>query len=272
MIGLISFDEDAAQHPLISEVDPHSPRAEAYRRLRTNLQFLKMEGQANSIVITSSIEGEGKTTTAINIASTLADAGESVLLIDADLRRPKVAGYLSLENAAGLTTVLIGRAGLTDVVQPYGRGNFHVLTAGNTPPNPAELLGSTAMERLLAEAAARYDVVLIDAPPLLPVTDAAVLSRFVGGSLVVVGSREVRRPQLAAALATLKAVDARILGLVLNKIRRDDEDRYSYGYSYRQGYGHGESAQITDAPQRVLQPSNAGSTAYRHLGRPPVVS
>lgn len=232
IVGAIVHDPDASEHPLIFQADPHSARAEAYRRLRTNLQFLELGGRRRSIVLTSSVESEGKSTTSINIATTLADSGESVLLIDADLRRPKVAEYLNLEGSAGLTTVIIGRAALADVVQPLGHGNLHVLTAGQIPPNPSELLGSEPMRRLLNEATDRYDMVIIDSPPLLPVTDSAVLSRLVGGALVVVGSGKVRKPELDGALESLETVDANVLGLVLNGVRSEDVGHYRYHHYY----------------------------------------
>jgi capsular exopolysaccharide synthesis family protein len=234
VVGAIAFDTDAKNHPLIFQTAGHSIRAEAYRRLRTNLQFLQLGGREGSIVVTSSIAAEGKTTTAINLASTLADAGQSVLLIDADLRRPSVATYVGLDGTAGLTDVIIGRATLADVVQPLGRGNLHVLLSGRIPPNPSELLGSQPMEKLLAEATARYDSVIIDSPPLLPVTDSALLSRFCGGVLLVVGSGSVTRPELETAIASLETVEASILGLVLNRLRASELGHYGYHHYYEQ--------------------------------------
>ena len=233
VIGVVPEDDDAVRNPLVLHADPHSQRAEAYRSLRTNLQFLGLDRGKRSIVVTSSVPGEGKTTTAINTASTLAAAGERVLLIDADLRRPKVARYLSVEGGVGLTTVLIGEAKLGDVVQPCGVSDLHVVAAGALPPNPAELLGLPQMQQLLAEASRRYDTVIIDAPPLLPVTDAAVLSRITDGTLVVVGSSIARRPQLAKALEALERVDTRILGLLLTRARGHDAGHYRYDYSYQ---------------------------------------
>lgn len=238
VVGAIVFDSDASAHPLIFEADPHSARAEAYRRLRTNLQFLELGGRGRSVVITSSIAGEGKTTTAINLATTLADSGESVLLIDADLRSPMVADCLNLEGSVGLTTVIIGRAVLADVVQPVGQGNLQVLPSGQIPPNPSELLGSEPMRRLLNEATDRYDMVIIDSPPLLPVTDSAVLSRSAGGALVVVGGGTVRKPELAGALESLEAVDANVLGLVLNKVRSENVGHYRYQHYYTSSGDH----------------------------------
>lgn len=234
IVGAIAFDADAKDHPLMLQAPSHSVRAEAYRRLRTNLQFLLLNGRKSSIVVTSSIADEGKTTTAINLATALADAGQSVLLIDADLRRPSVATYVNLEGTVGLTDVIIGRAALADVVQPLGRGNLHVLLSGRIPPNPSELLGSVPMEKVLAEATDRYDMVILDSPPLLPVTDAALLSRFCGGVLVVIGSGEVTRPELATAIASLESVEASILGLVLNRLRASELGHYGYHHYYEQ--------------------------------------
>lgn len=233
IVGAIAFDSDTQDHPLVFQAAPHSIRAEAYRRLRTNLQFLQLSGRKSSIVVTSSVAAEGKTITSMNLATALADAGQSVLLIDADLRRPSVAEYLNLDGTVGLTDVIIGRAALSDLVQPLGHGNLHVLPAGRIPPNPAELLGSQPMEELLAEATDRYDMVILDSPPLLPVTDSALLSRFCGGVLLVVGSGSVTRPELSTAISSLEAVDASILGLVLNRIQASEMGQYGY-HHYRQ--------------------------------------
>lgn len=234
VVGAIVFDTDAKEHPLIIHAAPHSLRAEAYRRLRTNLQFLQLGGARNSIVVTSSVSGEGKTTTSINLATALAEAGQSVLLIEADLRRPSISTYLNLDAGAGLTDVIIGRASLSELVQPLGSGNLDVLLAGRIPPNPSELLGSQPMEKLLAEATDRYDTVIIDSPPLLPVTDSALLSRICGGVLIVVGSGSVTRPELATAIASLEAVDASILGVVLNRLRASELGHYGYHHYYAQ--------------------------------------
>lgn len=232
VIAKIPFDPDAAEHPLVMFTDPHSLRAEAYRKLRTNLQFLEVAKgtDRNSFVVTSSVAGEGKTTTSINLASTLAEGGEKVLLIDADLRRSTVAKYLNIEGSVGLTTVLIGRAALEDVVQPIGTRDFHVVAAGEVPPNPAELLASDAMKRLLNEASAHYDTVVLDAAPLLPVTDAAILSTMTSGALIVAGSGLVTVPELEDSIATLDQVSGTTLGIVLNKAKVGTGDGYYYQY------------------------------------------
>jgi capsular exopolysaccharide synthesis family protein len=231
VIARIGYDDDAPQHPLIVQSNPHSHRSEAFRRLRTNLQFLELADRPKTIVVTSSLPGEGKSTTAINLAITLADAGSRVALVDADLRLPAIGEYMGLEVEVGLTTVLIGQADLQDAMQPWGDRNLHVLTSGQIPPNPSELLGSRFMSDLIEELNGTYDMVLIDTPPLLPVTDAAILAKITGGAVVVAGADTVDRQQLADGLGALEDVGARVLGVVLNRLAQKQADRYKY-YDY----------------------------------------
>lgn len=229
-LATIPVDEAGSDHPVFMHDDSMSLRAEAIRRLRTNLQFVDFGDRPSSIVVTSSVPGEGKTTTAINLAASLADAGARVILVDADLRRPSVAKYMGFEGRVGLTTVLIGRANVEDVVQPWQDSTLAVLPSGQIPPNPSELLGSRAMSRLLTELAGTYDVIVLDSPPLLPVTDAAILTKMVGGALVVAGADGLHKKQFRASLDALEKVDAHVLGIVLNKAQRKDRDRYAYEY------------------------------------------
>ena len=232
ILGAIAFDQDVPSHPVMVAEQPLGAPAEAIRRLRTNLQFVGAGTQSKSLVVTSSVPGEGKSTTAINLAVSLADAGSRVILVDADLRRPSVADYLGLEGRAGLTTVLIGRADLEDVIQPWRDSGLHILPSGQVPPNPSELLGSTVMVDLLAKLESDYDVVLLDTPPLLPVTDATILTKLVGGAIVVVGADRIHKAQLAEALETLEIAGAQLHGLVLNKIARRDANPYVYENGY----------------------------------------
>ena len=231
MIGIIPFDPKAAERPIILEADPTNQRAESFRALRTNLQFIEMDG-GTSFVITSSIPNEGKSTTAVNLAIALADAGKRVALIDTDLRKPKVADYMGIEGAVGLTDVLIGRAKVTDVMLPWGRRPLYVLPAGKVPPNPSELLGSSQMKALLDDFANTFDVVICDAPPLLPVTDAAVLSRLTAGAIVVTASGRTSTHQLDGALEALETVGAKVAGLVLTMAPTKGPDSYMYGYGH----------------------------------------
>jgi len=237
ILGVVPFDAAAPEQPVTMRDNPLGPRSEAVRRLRTNLQFIEVVDRSNSLVITSSIPGEGKTTTFLNLAVSLADAGQRVLLIDADLRRPSVAKTLGLEGAVGLTTILLGRADLEDVVQPWQATGVDVLPAGQIPPNPSELLGSKAMKSLLASVSNKYDMVLLDSPPIMPVTDAAVLSRLAGGLLLIVGTDRVHRAQLHQTLESLERAGGTILGLVANRIARRDTAAYRYGSDYVYG-GH----------------------------------
>jgi succinoglycan biosynthesis transport protein ExoP len=241
LMGGIAFDPKAKQRPLIVQADPKSPRAESFRSLRTNLQFLDVSDQPRSYVITSSIQSEGKSTTAANLAIALADAGHRVIIIDADLRRPKLASYFDLEGAVGLSDVLIRRATLEDTMQPWGRGALTVLPAGAIPPNPSELLGSSVMQKLITGLEKQFDYVLIDAPPLLPVTDGALLARHTGGALVVVAAGRTHKNQLKGALESLVHVNASVSGLVMTMVPTKGPDAYGYSrYGYGAGYGYTE--------------------------------
>lgn len=232
LLGLIPFDKETPDHPLILEFDPHSRRAEAFRTLRTNLQFADADDQPRVITITSSIPGEGKTTTTANLALAIAESGASVCLIEGDLRRPRLLSYMGLEGGVGLTDVLIGRVAVKDVVQRFGEKRLMVLGAGAIPPNPSELLGTEAMKRLIDDLHTRFDYVIIDAPPLLPVTDAAVLAKTCDGMLVVVGSGIVKRDEYIEGLDALDAVNANILGVILNRIEQGSTGNY-YDYRYQ---------------------------------------
>lgn len=259
ILGVVPFDAEAPSHPVVMHDDALGARSEAVRRLRTNLQFVDMAEEAKSLVVTSSVPGEGKSTTAVNLAVSLADAGLSVILIDADLRRPSIADYLGLEGAVGLTTVLIGRADVADVVQPWQQSTLHILPAGEIPPNPSELLGSKAMSKLLSELTVTYDMVIFDSSPLLPVTDAAVLSRLAGGALVVVGVDRIHRPQLRNALDSLTTVGVNILGVVLNKVPRREVDAYSYYGGYAPKV-NGSQGVVASQGQRVPAADPAPAT------------
>lgn len=233
ILGGISFAADATKRPLLTQTSPQSPRAEAFRQLRTNLQFAHVSHDSKTILVTSSVPGEGKSTTATNLAIALAESGQTVALVDADLRRPMIAEYLGLESGAGLTTALVGAADVDDLLQPWGRDALYVLTSGQVPPNPSELLGSDKMKQLVASLESAFDAVIIDAPPLLPVTDAAVLAQQVGGVVLVVGVQKVRTTDVEKSMAALEMVSADLLGVVLNRLPSKGPDAYAYGrYTY----------------------------------------
>jgi capsular exopolysaccharide synthesis family protein len=230
VLGRIAFEPSAANSPLLTQTPSQSPRAESFRQLRTNLQFANAAGQAKTIVVTSSLPGEGKSTTAANIAIALSEAGQSVCLVDADLRRPMINEYLGLDRNAGLTTALVGEADVDELLQPWGDTNLFVLTSGQIPPNPSELLGSNRMRSLLDRLEDIFDSVIVDAPPLLPVTDAAVLSRHADGVVLVVGTEKVKRQDLQKSVDTLALVDTNLMGIVLNRLPMKGPDAYAYTY------------------------------------------
>ena len=231
VLGVIAADRGSRKSPLIVDNHARSVRAEAFRQLRTNLQFIDAARPVGVLVVTSSIANEGKSTTAINLAVSFSDSGRRVLLIEADLRRPRVAEYLGLEGAVGLTNVLVGQAAIDDVLQPWGRGGLTVLPSGTIPPNPSELMGSPLMAELIIQLRKSFDMIIIDTPPVLPVTDAAVASRLVDGVVVVVRYGKTTRNQVSTALRSLTAVDARVLGTVLTMSPVKGAEAYSaYGY------------------------------------------
>lgn len=229
-IGTIPFDDETPRQPLIVSESPHSLRAEAFRRLRTNLQFLEVGSSSRCFVVVSALPGEGKSTTTINLAIALADAGSRVAVVDGDLRRPSVSRYLGLEGSVGLTTVLIGKVGLADAMQPWGGANLHVLPSGQIPPNPSELLGSIQMVRTIERLTQEYDVVLIDSAPLLPVTDGAILARMTGGAILVVGAGVAHKAHVLEAAGALRTVDADLVGTVLNRDEVSERSGYQYRY------------------------------------------
>lgn len=271
IIGAIAFDPKAKERPLIVHADPLSPRAESFRAMRTNLQFIDT-GERSSFVVTSSVPTEGKSTTTINLAIALADAGKRVALLDTDLRKPKVAEYLGIEGGAGLTDVLIGRARVGDVMLPWGNRGLYVLPAGKIPPNPSELLGSERMRLLLEVLERDFDVVLCDAPPLLPVTDGAILSKATGGAIVIVATGRTSRHQLSSALDALDTVGAHVAGVALTMVpTRGPDSYYAYGYGY--GYGYAQTpakpAKAARPPKQPKAPKPAAPRA-RRADAPPV--
>lgn len=231
VLGSVAQVRKAANRAITMLSRPRSPQAEAYRKIRANLQFVNAAHELRSLVVTSARAGEGKSTTVVNLALAMAERGSRVLVVDADLRRPTLAGVCGLEGSVGLTTVLIGEATVDDVVQDWGGTGVSVLTAGAAPPNPLQLLESPAMAELLDELTDLYDMVLIDAPPVLPVADAAVLSRLTNGALVVVGAGRTTRQQLRTMLESLGSVGASIVGVVVARAARRDVGVAGYDYA-----------------------------------------
>ncbi len=219
VLGIIGRDPKIRQSPLVMYGAPHTPLAEAFRQLRTNVQFTDIDRQRKSILVTSATSGEGRTTTVCNLGLALAEAGARVVIVDADLRNPAIAACLGIEGTPGLTDVLLNAVSLEEAVHPIGP-TLDALPSGLCPPNPSELLGSDRMADLLMALRRRYDIVLIDTAPLLPVTDAAVLAPNVDGVLVLARHGQAHVQDVVAARDALHAVSARILGSVLTMVPR----------------------------------------------------
>ncbi|XBH22175.1 polysaccharide biosynthesis tyrosine autokinase [Jonesiaceae bacterium BS-20] len=243
LLGGIAFDPDTAERPLIVHTDPRNPRAESFRSLRTNLQFLNFGEGGHSFVLTSAGPSEGKSTTAANLAISLAETGARVVLVEGDLRLPKVATYMGIHSGAGLTDVLIGKARINDVMHRWGRGQLFVLPAGRIPPNPSELLGSRAMDSTLELLAERFEYILIDAPPVLMVTDAAVVGKKASGVIVIVASGSTKKQAFNAAVHALETAGAKVLGLVVTMLPTKGPDSYGYG---QYSYGPTELSEVTN--------------------------
>ncbi|MDO5722484.1 MAG: polysaccharide biosynthesis tyrosine autokinase [Actinomycetaceae bacterium] len=245
-------EEQLGNDILLFDTDKDFQSREALRKLRTNLQFVDIDNPPSSVCVTSSVMGEGKSTVAANLAFVLAEAGQKVMLIDTDLRRPSIASKLELEGSVGLTQVLTGSVELNDALVKYS-DNLTVLPAGTIPPNPSEILGSKRMKELLELLSEDY-FIICDAPPVLPVTDAVLLSRATDGTIIVVKSGKATREQIERTLTTLERVQTKIFGFVLNGASNRRFDRFRYGHGE---YGY---AGNTSAYDQAYQ-SNTGSSA-----------
>lgn len=232
LLATFRYDRDVPKHPLLTQHAANTPRAEAFRVLRANLQFLDLDSPPRAVVVTSARPEEGKTSTTMNLAISLAQTGQRVLLVDCDLRRPQLASTLGLERSVGLVTALLGTAPLEDCIQRHSDSGVDVLTSGPVPPNPAEVLQSETSKKLLDRLRSMYDMVVIDAPPLLPVADAAVLAHQVDGAILVVRHGYTTKGEVAAAKERLVGVGARLLGVTVNMTPRRARGGSAYGYGY----------------------------------------
>jgi capsular exopolysaccharide synthesis family protein len=214
---------------LVAFKNPKSRAAEAFRTLRTNIQFSGLDDSLSSIVVTSSAPSEGKSTVLINLAITIAQSGKKVLVIDCDLRRPTVHKKLGLPNAEGLTNLLIqDKESFDEVVLTTKVPNLSALTSGPTPPNPAELLGTKRMKSIIRQLTGSFDMVLIDAPPVIAVTDAQILATIAEGTLIVTSYGATEKFGLVKTKELLDKVGAKVLGVVINKVPEKSE-HYYYG-------------------------------------------
>ena len=269
--GIEEEDERALERKaqLVAFFDPQSTLAETYRTLRTNIEFVTVEKGANCLMVTSSMHGEGKSTTISNLAMTMAQLGKQTLLVDCDLRRPSLPRLFGLDKEPGLTEVIVGNfhwrdvirtvtdivtggMGMEDILQTQGISNLHILTSGSIPPNPAELLNSQKMSSFIQEVRDTYDMVLFDSPPLLHVTDAAILGKKVDGAIMVYKAGDIPRTSLKRSTSLLTSVNIDLLGVVLNGIRSDTssdfQDLSYYGYY---AYGSDMGAPSRTVSERV---------------------
>jgi protein-tyrosine kinase len=223
---------------LIADTDPRSTASEAYRTLRTNIQFAGLDQPSRSILVTSATSGEGKTTTAANLGVVIAQAGSRVCLVDSDLRRPSLHRIFGLENDTGLTTALLQDVPFAEIARPTGIANLVALTSGPLPPNPAEMVGSKRMHELVKGAASDFDVVLCDSPPVLAVSDPVALATQCDGVLFVIRVGTTRHDVIRRAAEQIEAVKGKILGVLLNSVNPSAHG-YRYHYYYYESYESG---------------------------------
>ena len=242
---------------------PRGPAAEAYRTLRTNLEFATVDEPARALLVTSAIPSEGKTTTASNLAVVFAQAGRTVILLDADLRKPGVHKVFDLPNASGLTSLLrTDDVAIDDVAQETEQEKLRVISTGPLPPNPAELLGSHRMRTVLERLAAAADLVIIDSPPLQAVSDAAILSSITDGTLLVIDAGRTRRAAAGRGREALAKSGARVLGAALNRLSQRGHGDYVY-YDYYGAYG--AEAAAKRGPQGAAKPASPAAVASAPL-------
>lgn len=240
---------------LITHNSPKSPISEAYRMLRTNIQFSSFDKPLKTILITSTGPSEGKTTTVCNLAVTFAQSGSKTLIVDADLRKPKVHKVFNIENKKGLTNILVQKDDFEKMINETMVENLYVLTCGAIPPNPSELLASNAMKNFIQQLKERYDIILLDAPPVGTVTDAAILSTIADGTILVAASGTVEIEGLKRSKELLVNVNANIIGVVLNKLDKTAKGNYYYYYYYY--YSEENGVKIKKKRKKKRRPKEA---------------
>jgi capsular exopolysaccharide synthesis family protein len=229
---------------LVTRHHPKSPVSEAFRSLRTSLRYLSPDQDYRAILVTSPGPGEGKSTVLANLAVALAQSGKTVVVFDTDLRRPSQHHIFDVPNDVGLTNLLVGESRLDSVVRKLEVENLSIITSGPIPPNPSELLQSPRMQAVLAEARSKYEYVLLDSPPVLPITDAAILSSQVDGVIMIIKSGQTRVDHAREAQQTIEKARGKLVGAVLNLVRYEGDD-YRYYYYYGRDRTRKASAQRT---------------------------
>ncbi|MGH0677387.1 CpsD/CapB family tyrosine-protein kinase [Bacillus luti] len=212
---------------LITHQEPKSRITEQYRNIRTNIEFTSVDSRIRSIMVTSANPGDGKTTTAANLAVVFGQQGKKVLVIGADLRKPSIQDLFAAYASNGLTNVLLGQTNVMQCIQKTDIENVYVMASGPIPPNPAELLGNRVMDEVLLEAYNMFDIVLIDTPPVLAVTDAQILANKCDGVILVVRSERTEKDKIVKTKQILDKASGKILGVVLND-KKEEQEQYGY--------------------------------------------
>lgn len=220
------------KNSIITHTDPKSPISEAFRNMRTNVHYTNIDKEIKVIQITSSIQSEGKSTITANYAVTLAQSGKKVLIIDCDLRRPNIHRMFALPNINGLTNVLIRENQLEKCIKYTKVEDLFVLVAGPIPPNPSEMLESNRMKEIITTVRENFDVIILDSPPVLPVSDALIISNLADGTIVNVAVGITEKDLFKRTIDSLENVGSNIIGTVVNKASTNDKRYNSYGYNY----------------------------------------
>ena len=253
---VVNTREAEVEPSVVTQHDPKSPVSEAYRSLRTNFQFATLQHEPRTIMVTSSVPAEGKTTTAVNFAVTMADLGKRVVLVDTDLRRPNVHHVLRMQREKGLADVLRGQASLADVIRPTATGNLWMISSGRVPPNPSELIGGEGMAKVMEALRGQFDLVVCDAPSTLVVTDPVVLATRVESVLLVIAANRARRETIQRAVKVLESTNTPIAGVVLNGIKATARHYYYYYYYYD------DRTRERRSRSRPIVPAAAGGDRY----------
>jgi polysaccharide biosynthesis transport protein len=250
---------------IFMEAAPNSPQAEALRILRTNIQFFSVDRPIRCVLVTSPFAGDGKTTVAINLAAGIAATGSNVLLIETDLRKPVLAQYFDTGGAPGLSDILSGQADFRDAITRTRIPNLSIIASGPMPPNPSELLGSERMASLLANVDEMYDIVVLDSPPSLPVTDATILAPHTDGVILVVRAGQTQANKALDVVRSLERLEVRLLGVAVNGVERDSDGGYYYRYNY---YRMPEQDLESPRRQRGREPAEGRDAEFSNGMRP----
>jgi capsular exopolysaccharide synthesis family protein len=263
MIPDVSDWRDRREAFLVELARPRSPAAEAYRSLRTSIQFMAVDRPVKLFQITSAAQGEGKTTTSANLAVAMAQAGSRVVLVSCDLRKPRIHEFFGLSNEKGLTSVLLGDMDIHDALDSVAEvSNLSLLGSGPIPPNPSELLVGARARQIFKQLCDEFDVVLLDSSPLLPVADGSVLAGFADAVVLVASANVSTKRDITRSMELLERVTANVVGTVLN--RAVAADTYAY---YRYGYGYGYGAPPEAGPEVGVASSNGADPTKAGVGR-----